>query len=105
MVVHVSSVVRTVQLFAQYIRRDNETTLKEMKENLAKTHQRSVSLSTISRHLRDQSYRNVLPINTLMLTTEQKQNRVEWTKKHQEDDQNRAVFTDKSSFQLFRNTV
>ena len=44
---------------AQYIRRDNETTLKEIKEKLSKTHQRSVSLSTISRHLRDHGYRSV----------------------------------------------
>ena len=44
---------------AQYIRRDNETKLKEIKEKLLKTHQRSVSLSTISRHLRDHDYRSV----------------------------------------------
>ena len=90
---------------AQYILRDNETTLKEIKEKLSKTHQRSVSLSTISRHLRDHNYRSVLPINTSMLTVEQKQNRVEWARKHQGDDWNRAIFTDESSFQLFRNTV
>ena len=90
---------------AQYIRRDNETTLKEIKEKLSKTHQRSVSLSTISRHLRDHGYRSVLPINTPMLTVEQKQNRVEWAKKHQDDDWNHTIFTDESSFQMFRNTV
>ena len=55
---------------AQYIRQDNETTLKEMKEKLSKTHQRSVSLSTISRHLRDHGYQGVLPVNTPTLTTE-----------------------------------
>ncbi|CAF1213410.1 unnamed protein product [Rotaria sordida] len=65
---------------AQYIRRDNETTLKEIKEKLSKTHQRSVSLSTISRHLREHGYRSVLPINTPMLTAEQEQHRVEWAK-------------------------
>ena len=90
---------------AQYIRRDNETTLKEIKEKLSRTHQRSVSLSTISRHLRDHGCRSVLPINAPMLTVEQKQNRVEWAKKHQGDDWNRTIFTDESSFQLFRNTV
>ena len=46
-------------IIAQYIRRDNETTLKEIKEKLSKTHQRSVSLSTISRHLRDHGYGSV----------------------------------------------
>ena len=90
---------------AQYIRRDNEITLKEIKEKLSQTHQRSVSLSTISRHLRDHGYRSVLPVSTPMLTAEQKQNRVEWAKKHQGDDWNRTILTDESSFQLFRNTV
>ena len=43
--------------FAQYIHRNNETTLKEIKEKLSKTHERSVSLPTISRHLRNHGYR------------------------------------------------
>ena len=73
----VSSTDSTAIAQYMYIRRDNETTLKEIKEKLSKTHQRSVSLSTISRHLRDHGYRSVLPINTPMLTVEQKQNRVE----------------------------
>ena len=65
----------------QYIHRDNETTLKEIKEKLSKTHERSVSLSTISHHLRNHGYRSILLVNTLMLTAEQKQHRVEWAKK------------------------
>ena len=40
-----------------------------------------------------------------MLTAEQKQHRVQWVKKHQADDWYRTVFTDESSFQLFRNTI
>ena len=90
---------------AQYIRRDNETTLKEIKEKLSKTHQRSVSLPTISRHLRNHAYRSILPANRPMLTAEQKQNRVECLKKHQADGWYRTVFTDESSFQLFRKTI
>ena len=62
--------------------KDNETALREIKEKLSKTHQRSVSLSTISRHLRDHGYRSVLPVNTPMLMAEQKQHRVEWAKTH-----------------------
>ena len=61
----------------QYIHRDNETTLNEVKEKLSKTHQRSVSLPTISRHLRNHGYRSILPANTPMLTAEQKQHCVE----------------------------
>ncbi|CAF1440276.1 unnamed protein product [Adineta ricciae] len=90
---------------AQYIRRDNETTLKEIQEKLSETHQRSVSLSTISRYLHNHGYRSVLPVNTPMLTVEQKQRRVQWAKKHQADDWTCTIFTDESSFQLFRNTI
>ena len=76
-----------------------------MKEKLSKAHQRSVSLSTISRHLRDHGHRSVLPINTPMLTTEPKQKGTEWAKRYQGDDCSRTIFTDESSFQLFRNIV
>ena len=65
---------------AQYIRRDNETTLKEVKEKLSKTYQRPVSLPTISRHLRNHGYRSILPANMPMLAAEQKQHRVQWAK-------------------------
>ena len=71
MAVHVWSVVRIVQLFAQYIRRDDETILKEMKEKLSETHQRSVVIYefiTIGVF-----YLSTHP----MLTAAQKQNRVE----------------------------
>ena len=89
----------------QYIRRDNETTLKEIKEKLSKRHERSVSLPTISRHLRNHDYRSILPVNTPMLTDEQKQHRIEWAKKHQADDWYCTIFTDELSFHLFRNTI
>ena len=47
---------------------------------MSKRHERSVSLPTISRHLRNHGYRSILPANTSMLTVEQKQHRVEWEK-------------------------
>ena len=59
--------MRAVDLLHQYIRRDNETTLKEIKEKLSKTHERSVSLPTISRHLHNHGYRSILPANTPIL--------------------------------------
>jgi transposase len=60
-----SSATRAI---GQYIRRNNETTLKEIKEKLLQTHQTSVSLSTISRHLNDYGYRSVLPIKNSSTT-------------------------------------
>jgi hypothetical protein len=40
-----------------------------------------------------------------MLSSEQKQRRIQWAQQHQNYDFTHAVFTDEKSFQLFRNTV
>ena len=40
-----------------------------------------------------------------MLTQEHKERRVQWGKQHLNDDWQSTVFTDESSFQLFRNTI
>ena len=89
---------------SQYIRRNNEITLK-IQEKLSESRQTFVSISTISRRLHDHGYRNALAINTPMLTTAQKLHRIQWSKAHMNDDWTRTVFTDESSFQLFRNTI
>ena len=65
----------------------------------------TVSTSTISRHLNRLKYENCLPLNTPMLTQEQKEHRVKWAKEHLNDNWKSTVFTDESSFQLFRNTI
>jgi transposase len=90
---------------SQYIRRNNEITLKEIQEKLSESRQTFVSISTISRHLLDHDYHNVLPINTPMLTDEQKCYRIQCSRAHMNDDWTHTVFTDESSFQLFRNTI
>ncbi|CAF4254431.1 unnamed protein product, partial [Rotaria sordida] len=40
-----------------------------------------------------------------MLTVDHKKRRVQWAKDHKNDDFTHTIFTDESSFQLFRNTV
>ena len=101
------SVLRQIEknAIAQYIRRNNEITLNEIKEKLSTTYQSSVSASTIRRYLLESGYRNVLPRSTHMLTPEHKQRRIEWAQQHQNNDFTDTIFTDKTSFQLFRNTV
>jgi transposase len=89
----------------QYMRRNNEITLNEIKENLSRMYHSSVSTSTIGRHLHEYGYRNVLPKSTHMLTSDDKQRRVQWAKQHQNDDFKRTIFTNESSFKLFRNTI
>ena len=56
----------------QYIRQNNEITLNELKENLSRTHHKLVSSSTISRHLHEYGYKNVLPKSTHILTSDDK---------------------------------
>ncbi|CAF0970403.1 unnamed protein product [Rotaria sordida] len=89
----------------QYIRRNNEITLKEIKEKLMKTYHSSVSTPTIHRHLHEYGYRSVLPKSTHMLKPDENRRRVQWAKQHENDDFSRTIFTDESSFQLFRNTI
>ena len=48
---------------------------------------------------------NVLPRSTHMLTSSNKQRRIEWAQQHQNNDFTHTIFTDEASFQLFRNTV
>ncbi|CAF1564225.1 unnamed protein product [Rotaria magnacalcarata] len=89
----------------QFIRRNSEVTLHELTEKLQNQRKLTVSTSTISRHLDCLEYVNCLPLNTPMLTKEHKERRVEWAKEHLNDDWKATIFTDESSFQLFRNTI
>jgi transposase len=89
----------------QYIRRNNEITINEIKEKLSTTYRSTVSASIIRRHLHRCGYRNILPRKTHILTVDDKQKRVQWAKKHKDDDFTHTIFTDESSFQLYRNTV
>jgi transposase-like protein len=76
-----------------------------MKDNLSKMYHKSVSTSTISRHLHEYGYKNVLPQSTHILTSDEKNRRVQWAKKHKNDDFTHTIFTDESLFQIFRNTI
>ena len=53
-----------------------------MKEKLSKVYHKSVSTSTISRHLHEYGYKNVLPQSTHILTSDEKERHAKWAKKH-----------------------
>ena len=89
----------------QWIRRNNEITAKEIAEKLQTDRNFTVSEWTVRRHLHDLGYKNVLPQGTPMLTDDKKERRVQWALAHKDDDWNRTVFSDETSYQLFRNTV
>lgn len=88
----------------QYIR-NNEITINEIKEKLSTTYNSSVSTSTTRRHLHPFGYRNVLPKKTHMLTTHDKNKRVQRAKQHNNDNFTHTIFTDETAFQIFRNTI
>lgn len=89
----------------QWIRRNNEITARELVTKLGRERHRNVSRWTMQRQLARLGYRNVLPRATPMLTQQQKERRVKWAMQHKNDDWSRTVFSDETSFQLFRNTV
>ena len=63
----------------QFIRLNNEITLRKIQENLSKKYQKSVSTSTINRHLHESGYRNVLPQTIHMLTGDNGERIKYWT--------------------------
>ena len=50
-------------------------------------------------------YKNNLSLETLMLTTAYKEAHIIWTKKHFNNNWKKILFSDKTAFQLFRNTI
>lgn len=93
------------QAIGQWIRRNNEITAQEIVEKLQSNRNLSVSRWTVQRYLHFLGYENVLPRGTPMLTDEHKERRVQWALAHKDDDWNRTVFSDETSYQLFRNTI
>ena len=89
----------------QWIRRNNEFTAKEIVEKLQLTKSLDVSRWTVRRELHRLGYMNVLPRGTPMLTNGQKERRVQWALAHQNDDWSRTIFSDETSYQLFRNMI
>ena len=85
----------------QFVRRDPTISTRLLVTKLSN----EVSHCTIARHLKGLSYEKDVPMGTPMLTACHKEKRVEWAKKHLNDDWNNTVFTDETAFQLFYNTV
>src|SRR2546423_13474672 len=92
------------KVIGQGIRRNPMITRSGLAEKLSEKGI-EVSRHTVGRHLHNIGYKNSLPLATPMLTADHKQNRVKWAKKHLRDDWSRTLFSDKTSFQLFSNTV
>jgi transposase len=88
----------------QIVRKNPTISLRTLTTKLFKKGTR-VSYSTLSRHLAKHGFEKSLPLATPMLTLAHKEKRVEWARKHLNDNWNRTLFSDETAFRLFRNTV
>ena len=96
-----SSVARTI---GQFIRRTPTIPIGRLVRKL-KEKGIEVGRETVRRHLVTAGYKNSLPLATPMLTVAHKEKQVEWAREHLNDDWTQTVFSDETSFQLFRNTI
>ena len=85
----------------QYVRKDSSIPTRTMAVKLA-TKGIEVSHSTVSRHLASTGYLNSLPRKVPMLTDAHKQARVEWARKHLNDNWERTFFQMKRPFSFSR---
>ena len=88
----------------QYVRRNPTISTKLIASKL-KEEGTVVSRVTVGRYLAEHSYKNSLPLTTPMLIKAHKEIRITWTKNHLHVNWKRTIFTDETSFQLFRNTI
>jgi transposase len=96
-----SSVTRAI---SQFIRRTPTISVGKLVRRLEDKGVR-VGRETVRRHLCAAGYKNSLPLATPMLTAAHKEKRLEWAREHLNDDWSRTLFSDETSFQLFRNTI
>ncbi len=59
----------------------------------------------MGRQLHRLGYKNVLPRGTSILTSEQIERCVQWALAYKDNDWSRTVFSDETSYQLFRNMI
>jgi DDE superfamily endonuclease/Transposase len=64
-----------------------------------------VSSRTINRELNNLGYRSCHPKTVPMLTEKQRERRVEWASSHINQNWKNVVFSDETTFQMFRNTM
>lgn len=88
----------------QYVHKDSSSSLRTLATKLSKDEE-PISHMTVGRRLKELGYKNALPIGTPMLTTDHKAKRMEWARKHLNDDWQTTLFTDETAFHLFRNTI
>ena len=88
----------------RYIRKDSSVSLRTLAIRLSADGE-SISRTTIGTHLKNLGYKHAVPTGTPMLTEAHKEKRVEWAKKHLNDNWERTIFSDETAFDLYRNKI
>ncbi len=97
-----SSMSRSI---GQQVRYNKSATAKEVSINLEEKFNCAISSRTVANWFHEHDYQNVLPQQTPMLTESHRQKRMEWCRAHLNQNWNNVIFSDETSFQLFRNTI
>src|SRR3954468_18210344 len=79
----------------QYIRRNSAISSRKLASKLLSKGV-NVSYNTVLRHSASLGYDKKCALATPMLTRSHKKKRIEWPRRHQNDDWNRTVFTDET---------
>jgi transposase len=95
---------QTSKFLVRKIKKNPSVSTKALSANLLKK-EVQVSHVTVWNHLTELGYKKNRAEVTPMLTKEQIQKRVAWAKKYRNFKWERTVFSDETSFQLFRNTI
>ena len=78
----------------------------ELTEKLKKTYPNlNIATRTVRENLQKLDYRVCIPRSVPFLTPKAMNLRVVWAKAHQRENWNKVIFSDESSFQMFRNTT
>src|SRR5581483_3081730 len=87
-----------------YIRQNPKTSVSDLVNKLAKKGSK-VGRETIRTHFHTFGYKMLSHLRHLCLQRNIKKKRVEWAQKDLNDNWKKTLFTDETSFQLFRNTI
>ena len=97
---------RKCRHLAQLVSINNFATCKDLASKLASEHPEvNISTRTVNRVLNNLGYHSKIPKRVPILTDDHKKNRLEWALAHAKQDWKKVVFTDETTFQMFRNTI
>jgi len=91
---------------ATYLRKDKFATCEELATFLNAGYPNlNTNARTVNRILNNLGFTSKLPVRVPLLTDEQRRRRLDWARAHTRVNWNNVVFSDETTFQMFRNTL